>query len=330
LTLVLSAALLFPVLALLAAAQTNNIAGAVAGTKEKDELEKLKKDAVENYKFGFYDEAFRLSQLALTLGKKLDGEEGKEVAIIYFNIGKILKMKKLNKEALGNFERSLAIFEGKFPDDKRMIVANYSELGFLNDLEGKKAEAEKFFVTALERSQSLDGAEGEIVLPHLNNLANFYEAQKEMKKAEPLLWRAAKLANKLYGYEDSRAENASDRHSCFLHTYFSNEERKQIPNRNENEDGTKEPKITGSVINGKAKRLEKPAFPLRGFDGPSGTVWVRITIGKSGEILSAKAFCGPRSLWGLSELAARRSEFAPTTLDGKPVVVSGIIVYNYQ
>ena len=54
-----------------------------------------------------------------------------------------------------------------------------------------------------------------------------------------------------------------------------------------------------------------------------------ITIGEEGNVIFAKAKSGPEPLYGASEEAAYKARFKPTTKDGKPVKVAGIMSYNF-
>jgi protein TonB len=56
---------------------------------------------------------------------------------------------------------------------------------------------------------------------------------------------------------------------------------------------------------------------------------VQVTIDEQGNVVSAKAVSGDPLLKAASEEAARNSRFAPTTLQGIPVKVTGVIYYNF-
>jgi len=60
-----------------------------------------------------------------------------------------------------------------------------------------------------------------------------------------------------------------------------------------------------------------------------GSVKVRVTIDEKGNVVSAKAIDGPKQLRLKAEESAKKASFAPTLLEGKPVKVTGIIVYNF-
>ncbi|HXH70831.1 MAG TPA: energy transducer TonB [Pyrinomonadaceae bacterium] len=89
-------------------------------------------------------------------------------------------------------------------------------------------------------------------------------------------------------------------------------------------------RISGGVLNGKAVQLVKPSYPVEArASRASGTVNVQVEIDEQGNVLSAKAVSGDSTLRAASEEAARNSKFAPTTLQGVPVKVTGVIVYNF-
>jgi TonB family protein len=88
--------------------------------------------------------------------------------------------------------------------------------------------------------------------------------------------------------------------------------------------------ISGGVLNGKAIRLPRPAYPaIARQANASGTVAVQVTINESGAVVSAKAVSGHPLLQAECVAAAREAQFSPTKLCGEPVKVTGIITYNF-
>lgn len=84
-------------------------------------------------------------------------------------------------------------------------------------------------------------------------------------------------------------------------------------------------------MNGKAKKMPRPAYPdaarLIGAEGP---VKVEVTIAGDGKVFSAKALDGHPLLGYAAAEAACKSEFTPTRLSGKPIIVTGVITYNFR
>jgi TonB family protein len=58
-------------------------------------------------------------------------------------------------------------------------------------------------------------------------------------------------------------------------------------------------------------------------------VKVQVIVGKDGRVLAAKVLSGHPLLAAAALKAAREATFTPTLLDGKPVNVSGLLVYHF-
>jgi hypothetical protein len=82
--------------------------------------------------------------------------------------------------------------------------------------------------------------------------------------------------------------------------------------------------VKAGVINGKALRLAKPQST-----GIAGVVTIQVLIDEEGNVAKAGASGGHRYLVERARKAACESKFSPTFLDGKPVKVTGVIMYNF-
>ncbi|MGI9056647.1 MAG: TonB family protein [Pyrinomonadaceae bacterium] len=88
--------------------------------------------------------------------------------------------------------------------------------------------------------------------------------------------------------------------------------------------------VSGGVVNGKAANLPVPPYPATARAvGASGAVNVQIVIDETGNVMSASAVSGHPLLRQSAEAAARKAKFYPTLIGGKPVKVTGLIVYNF-
>lgn len=88
--------------------------------------------------------------------------------------------------------------------------------------------------------------------------------------------------------------------------------------------------IAAGVLNGRALKLVKPAFPPEARSSrASGTVEVRIVFDEQGKVIWVRAISGHPLLQKVCEDAAWQSTFPPTKLSGQFVKVSGILVYNF-
>ena len=84
------------------------------------------------------------------------------------------------------------------------------------------------------------------------------------------------------------------------------------------------------VLNGQALSLPAPVYPDAARRMQLvGSVRVEVVVDENGKVVEAKAVSGPTILRDNSVQAAYRARFTPTKLSGKPVRVSGSIVYNF-
>lgn len=110
-------------------------------------------------------------------------------------------------------------------------------------------------------------------------------------------------------------------------------------------------KINGGVLNGKAVSLPKPEYPAEAKAAKlEGTVAIRVTIDEEGNVVEAEPQEKSSSIRSYDSngeqvvtqdtfpdavlvesalAAAKAAKFAPTTLSGQPIKVTGAIVYNF-
>ena len=79
-----------------------------------------------------------------------------------------------------------------------------------------------------------------------------------------------------------------------------------------------------------AVSLVKPEYPAAARAvRASGAVQVQVTINELGYVISAKAISGHPLLRSAAEKAGKASKFSQTLLEGMPVKVTGVVVYNF-
>lgn len=96
-------------------------------------------------------------------------------------------------------------------------------------------------------------------------------------------------------------------------------------------DSGKTKKISGGVLNGKAISLPKPEYsPAAKAVKASGSINVSVVINEKGKVISATAVSGHPLLRASAVAAARKAKFPPQKLNGKPVQVTGVLVYTFK
>lgn len=88
--------------------------------------------------------------------------------------------------------------------------------------------------------------------------------------------------------------------------------------------------LSSGVLNGKALSLPKPRYPREArAKRASGAVTVSVLVDEQGKVISAGATSGDPLLQEASRDSACGAKFAPTTLQGQPVKITGVITYNF-
>lgn len=110
------------------------------------------------------------------------------------------------------------------------------------------------------------------------------------------------------------------------------EEQKEIAWRAEAKRATsKTSSGPGVVTNGHALSKPKPKIPpVAQAAGASGEVTVKFLIDEQGRIIKVTSVTGHPLLQAPAAAAALASRFSPTLFDGRPVKVTGSIVYNFS
>ncbi|HYJ87692.1 MAG TPA: energy transducer TonB [Pyrinomonadaceae bacterium] len=102
------------------------------------------------------------------------------------------------------------------------------------------------------------------------------------------------------------------------------------PGEQEGGDARKGRSVAGGVLNSKALSLPKPDYPAEAKTaGVGGAVAIQVTVDETGSVSEAKAVSGHPLLQPVSVNAALQAKFAPTSLMGEPVKVTGVLIFNF-
>ena len=324
-------ALLAPGVLAQAAGQSGVAPAKSEGSPALEEAARLTEQVVKLYAAGKYEEALPLAARAVELREKELGRTHTLVAGALLNLAAVERNLNRLEEAKGHFRRAASLFEKSgdaavkqlinalegqarlesdiysavelhkrvlalkekaFGPDALDLARTLFPLGHLNDLLGKRDEAERYFRRFVEiagKSKAAGVDDVGVAYLRLGCLAD-----REGKRDEAVDFRL-------------QAEEA-----------FKNVADKLAP-------------VESGVVNGKAISKPQPAYPAEAKHARAeGTVEVDMLISENGTVLSACARGDVHaSLKAASEFAAYNARFTPTLLDGKPVKVRGVITYRF-
>lgn len=331
---IFSALLINLSLAVLLFAQNNGSID-VQAPKASNELIELNQRIDRLYNDKKYSEALPFAKEAVELTKKEFGKDHLRVAVALRNIAYIYALVFDRENASSSFASSYQIFRKHLPldqDAERLYVEVMEYVAYYRALDGKFEDAAEKLTNAIEIREKLGGKDSLEIATSLYRLAETFLLRQEYEEAMPFLNRALDIRLYKLGISNSETKILANVTSCTMSKLGMQAEldgfkQKYYPKV---VSATERP-IQGGVVNGKAIELVVPSYPEEArYKRVSGIVRVTVLINQNGKVVHACALGGPRVLHSASEAAAYRSRFSPTLLSGEPVMVSGVIVYNFQ
>jgi len=267
-----------------------------------------------------FQAAEELSTQLVSLSIKLNGAASRDTAIATMNLALAQKQQKKYAKAMGNFEKAVRILE-EVPERKlNDLVGAYESLARTCYDAGKSKEAIAWYEKAVSEAEQVFGVKSKEAFSLDFNLAMLYAARSEYEKSATFYSKAMDIAVALYGWNSSEVDKVMGSRLCS----GINDHLSQKSSTKESTDRS------GQVLNGKAISLPKPFYPARARkEHRHGKVYVRVGIDETGTVMWARAICGDDVLGEEAEDAAREAKFTPTLLEGKPIKVSGMIVYDF-
>ena len=300
------------------------------------DTDNLRKEALKLYRARNFGEALKLAQQIVQIKEKKLGADHLEVAVALVDAATIEVSAGKSKDGEITLNRAISIYESKMnlsKDDYIAFARIYDVLGFIKFRDEKYDKALAEYLRALTIKQKHTGTESIETSKTLWQIANVYLADGDYQKSYEYYERVLKIraANiNWVGYDEVR--DALRRYECAagksgnegvaygLIKEMDAKVDKQL-------DGTI---LKDGVVNGKAVKLVKPRYPENArAKGATGSVEVRATIDETGRVIFACAVSGHPVFHRSAEQAALASQFSQTLINGRPVKVDGIIVYNF-
>ena len=317
-----------------------NISAQTTTSAASPEAAKLSTEVVKLFQQQKYDEALPLAQKVIEIREKESGKNHLSVAQARRNLAYIQQRRGKLKDAQQAFENALDIYEKNQPlstADEKVFMELLGLVATYQANDGGFDKAEQKLRRAVELSEKISGKDALETSEYLLKLAQIYQLKLEYAKAAPLFLRALDIKAGKLGKTSDETRFIFSNATCALRKNGQEEQVKQLrktyyPPKPDGDSQTgKIPKIiNGGIINGKALELAKPAYPAEArAKRASGAVSVEVTIDEAGKVIFACASSGAKELQRASEVAAYNSKFAPATLSGQPVKVTGVVVYNY-
>lgn len=293
---------------------------------------------------GKYDEALSLAREAVSIAESKYGKKHLETAKTLENLGYVLQKKGELEDAADALKDSFKVFENQPNLSKEDGYAVAKMLEIIGSAESRKnvLSSKKYFESALEWHNKYGDANSYEVIAILTTIAKIDYWQRDFKNSAELYKQAVEKAASIPDFDKDKFSIIMESGACSYRKAgkfdeFEKFQEKYIPKKEKTDKKiTKEDledlkETDKRVVNGSAISLPKPAYPQEAkIRKARGKVNVQIMIDGTGKVVTACAVNKKElSMMLVSELAAYRARFNPTLLDGKSVLVTGIIVYNF-
>jgi TonB family protein len=332
---VTSVLLLLLVAAAPSAAQTGAAAqGQPQTSPALQEAARLTAEVVRLHAAGKYAEALPLAERALELREKGLGETHPQVGGALLNLASVERNLGKADDARRHYKQAAAIFEKGGEATARSLINAVEGLARMEPDIIRASELHKRTLALKEKTYGPDSPEA---APNVFQLGHFSDLLRRYDEAERYFLRFVQIAEKTKaqaGVEDDVAV-AYTRLACLMRKKGKRDEADAFESSAAavfKSAADKRQPFEGGVVNGKALSKPQPSYPAEAKRASAaGTIEVEILVGETGVVLSACAqnSVGHKSLKESSEFAAYNARFTPTSVDGKPVKVRGIITYRF-
>jgi tetratricopeptide (TPR) repeat protein len=305
------------------------------------EADRLSGEVVKLFSEKKFEEALPLARRAISVRENELGKKHVSLAGAWRNLAYIQLQLKDLKEAETSFEKAFEIYEKNqplSPENEKLFVEMIEAAAFFDATGGFVDKAVKKFLRAVESREKINGKDSPELSTTLLKLGQTYQVKEDYENAAPVLLRALEIRRNKLKKGDAQIAKAYREASCVFGKLGRSAELEAVKNelfpKMPKDANVKSPdapgQITKAVINGKALSLPKPAYPREAREKRAkGTVQIQVLIDETGSVLHACAISGAKELQRVSEISAYGAKFEPTFLDGKPVKVNGVIVYNF-
>lgn len=307
------------------------------------EAAKASGEAVKLFGQKKYDEALPFAQKAADLRERELGAAHLETAQAYRNLGFVQLGRGDRDEAAKAFEKAVDAFEKNTnleKKDSHALVELLEYLGTLRFQQEKYQSAEKFYERAVALRGTLNGNDAKETVAAVWSLGNLKRLNGEFRKAAALYRQVYENRLKAFGAKDTETQDAYERYRCALIKTGDKTAAETLKSEFEiAKNNSQQPSaaagqiVDGGMINlNRAINWGKPPYTEEARKQRfGGKILTNVIISETGTVLHACAVNdkAPLSLLNAVENAALQTTFQPTTVGGKAVKVSGVLVYNF-
>jgi TonB family protein len=304
-------------------------------TPQTLEADQLHQQVVQLFKEKNFNEALPKAKRVVELREKALGTEHAKTHAAWQNLAAVYSAIGNHGDAADTYERRLKAQEKSVGSNNPALIEILDKLGRELLLNNKPSAAEGVFKRQLQIQVATQGAEQPQLIPLLNNL--MVAAQQDQRNAAAYEYakRALAISEKQPDTKPLEIAEMYVRCAILLRLLYKKKEAEEHETRAREIYATLPTTPTPTlvppnVLRGFALLKVQPDYPITAKQSRiRGTVLVRVTIDELGIVTAAEPVSGPLELHRASVEAARQWRFKPSSLNGVPLKVQGLLTFNF-
>lgn len=299
----------------------------------RKEIAELNAEISQSVKIKDYSKALKAAQKAVKFTETAFGKDHLESGKALLTLGFVYLLADKYNDAEDYLKQALVIYDSNKTENDPMLIILLETLSLAKYRTDKYEESAVLLERATKMREKTEGSDSSKVITNFWSLANLNFTVGKFRTAADLYRRVFDYRYAQKTVNSPELYDAFIRCSCSLYKADNpaGAERFESLFKAKVEEKTNYENF--DIINGKAKKLPRPEYPaLAALRKTTGKAEVTVIIDEQGNVVFActKVYTGSEQFVDAAEKAAYKAKFASTTVNGKPIRVSGIIVYNFK
>lgn len=296
---------------------------------QAEEITAIRKELQSEVQAGRYEQAVKVSERLIAKLEATYPEPNEQHAAAYTDHGMIQQSMGQHASSITTLRKAmeLASVVPSVKIERRLEIMRLLASGY--DRSGDSKSARDAYLKAVDFADKHGLGKSAEAFQAIVGIANAFARENNFDEAHGYYLKALRLSFSLFEIGSEGRNRLSISRLCLVPKNSRNrrllEEYDALAKElSENENKEK------NVVHGKAISLGRPSYPSAALnDRRTGTVYVSVSVDEKGNVKDAVAVCSPRPFWKVSEDAALRSKFEPTTVNGIPIPVKGVLTFNF-
>lgn len=300
----------------------------------QDEVRMLNIEVVRLFNANKYEEALQIAESSLKLCEQSFGKDNPKTMDSLKNLAAVYAVLDQNEKSADTYKRIVKMQEEQVGKNDKSLINILVLMGNQYLIAKKGSAALSAYDHALKIADVVYEKDSKELIPILKRTSFLYVNAANVSKSIDHYKRLIALQEKHLGPEHLETAESLDFYSMVLRMTGKIKEAGEYDEKIRCvyrlvhlPDNTR---ISSNDLHDAAIYKAEPVYPsIAKSNRIQGAVYMQVTIDEGGLVIKAIPVSGPKDLIDTSITAVKKWRFRPIILEGKPVKVQGILVFNY-